>query len=213
MVLLYIVHQFRGEQIHTTCQDISKPVKIECEQQFIVGDIKLSLQPEYKPDCQDKAIETDLNYVCRNNFNKSKPCYYSVFERRNKSEDCYEFTKNVSVKYLCVDITEGTEQTSIVSSTTFDSIGIAAGVSGGVLLTVIVIVVIIRFRGYNSCDCVTKNIASLRRNGQENRIKETGVYECSNVSSRLSDHAYDSFECANYYNMKNVPNSSTIEHN
>lgn len=63
----------------------------------------------------------------------------------------------------------------------------------------------------NRCDCVTKNITSLRRKRQENRTKETGVYECSNISSRLSDHAYDSFECANYYNRKNVPNPSKTE--
>lgn len=97
--LLYLC---KGEQMHTTCQDISKPVRIECEIQFFVGDIKLSLEPEYKTDCKEEAIETDLNYVCRNNFNKSEKCYYSVFERMNKSEDCYDFTKNVSVKYLCI---------------------------------------------------------------------------------------------------------------
>ncbi|XP_063446952.1 uncharacterized protein LOC134726477 [Mytilus trossulus] len=198
----------KGEQIDTTCQDISKPVRIECETQFLVGDIKLSLEPVYKTDCQEETIETDLNYVCRNNFKKSEQCYYSVFERRNKSEDCYECMKNISVKYLCIGITEETEKTSIGSSTTYDSIGLAAGVSGGVLLTIIAIIVILSLRGSNSCDCVAKNITSFRRYGQESRITETGVYECSNISSRLSDHAYDSFECANYYNMKNVPNSS-----
>lgn len=61
----------------------------------------------------------------------------------------------------------------------------------------------------NDCDCVTKNITSFMRNGQESRFKETGIYECSNISSRLSDHAYDSFECPNYFNMTNVHNSST----
>lgn len=64
----------------------------------------------------------------------------------------------------------------------------------------------------NSCDCVTKHITSLKRIEQNSRSKETGVYECSNISSRLSDHAYDSFECSNYYNMTNVPNTSTIVH-
>ncbi|CAG2210775.1 unnamed protein product [Mytilus edulis] len=117
-----IVDSEAGEQIHTSCWDISKSVRIECETQFLVGDIKLSFEPKYKTDCKEKAIETDLNNVCRYNFNKSEQCYYSVFERLNKSDDCYDFTKNVSVKYSCV--------------------GIAAGVSGGVILTIIVMVVI-----------------------------------------------------------------------
>ncbi|CAC5410593.1 unnamed protein product [Mytilus coruscus] len=110
------------------------------------------------------------------------------------------------------NITEGSVETPDESSIQFDIIGIAAGVSGGVLLTIIAVVVICRFRGSNGCDCVTKHITSLVRKGQGSRIIETGVYECSNIPSRLSDHAYDSFECANYYNMTNVPNSSTSGH-
>ncbi|XP_063444924.1 uncharacterized protein LOC134725211 [Mytilus trossulus] len=137
----------KGEQIDTTCQDISKPVRIKCETQFLVGDIKLSLEPVYKTDCQEETIETDLNYVCRNNFKKSEQCFYSVFERRNKSEDCYECMKNISVKYLCVGITEETEKTPVGSSNTYAIIGLAAGVSGGVLLTIIAIIVILRLRG------------------------------------------------------------------
>ncbi|VDI44690.1 Hypothetical predicted protein [Mytilus galloprovincialis] len=127
-----------GEQIHITCQDISKPVRIKCQTQFLVGDIKFAIEPKDKTDCQEEAIDPDLNYVCRNNFNKSEQCYYSVFERRNKSEDCYEFKKNVSVKYLCVDIPDG----SLESPVQNDIIGIAAGVSGGVILTIIAVVVI-----------------------------------------------------------------------
>ncbi|XP_063444923.1 uncharacterized protein LOC134725210 isoform X2 [Mytilus trossulus] len=123
----------KGEEIHTTCLDLSTPVIIECETQFLVGDIKLSLGPKYKTDCQEKAIETDLNNVCRNIFNKSEHCYYSVFERMNKSEDCYDFTKNVSLKYLCIDMDFPVQN---------DIKGIAAGVSGGVVLTIIVVVVI-----------------------------------------------------------------------
>ncbi|XP_052070961.1 uncharacterized protein LOC127709446 [Mytilus californianus] len=110
------------------------------------------------------------------------------------------------------DITEGLEETPVESSIQFDIIGIAAGVSGGILLTITSVFLIYRLRRSNGCDCVTKNITSLMRKGQESRIKETGVYECSNIPSRLSDHAYDSFECANYYNMTNVPNSSTSGH-
>ncbi|XP_076075954.1 uncharacterized protein LOC143046756 [Mytilus galloprovincialis] len=128
----------QGEQILSTCRDMRKPVRIECETQFIVGDIKLSLQPEHKTDCQEKAIQTDLNNVCRNKFNKSEHCYYSVFERMNKSEDCYDFTKNVSVKYMCVDIPDESLEPPVPN----DVIGIAAGVSGGVILTIIVMVVI-----------------------------------------------------------------------
>ncbi|CAC5410591.1 unnamed protein product [Mytilus coruscus] len=100
-----------GEQINTTCRDMSKPVRIECETQFLVGDIELSLEPEYKTDCQEKAIEIDLNNFCRNNFNKSE-------------------------QY----ITDG----SLESPVQYDIIGIAAGVFGGIIITIIAVVVLCR---------------------------------------------------------------------
>lgn len=59
---------------------------------------------------------------------------------------------------------------------------------------------------------MTKNNVFPKRHRQESRITETGVYDCSNISSRLSVHVYDSLECPNYYNMKNVINSSTSVH-
>ncbi|XP_076073119.1 uncharacterized protein LOC143044824 [Mytilus galloprovincialis] len=124
-------------------------------------------------------------------------------------KDCYVTSKTITVTYQCSDITARAEKTYVGPSIPYDIIGIVTGVCGGIVLTIIAVVVICRLEGLNGCELVTKNITFPNRKRQENKIKETCVYESSNISSRLSDHAYDSLECPNYYNMKNVPNSST----
>ncbi|XP_071130624.1 uncharacterized protein [Mytilus edulis] len=202
----------QGQQMTVTCKDMNRPIKIECEKQFLSGDISLSLEPTHliikKKDCPKKSIESELNTFCRN-VNKSDQCELNMSDFMSGYKDCYVTSKTITVTYQCSDLTAGTKKTYVGSSIPYTIIGIVAGVCGGIILTIIAIVVICHLRGLNGCECVTKHVTFPNRKRQENKIKETCVYESSNISSRLSDHAYDSLECPNYYNMKNVPNSST----
>ncbi|CAC5410590.1 unnamed protein product [Mytilus coruscus] len=102
---------------------------IECETQFLAGNITLTFQQEnlaiYQKNCRENSIENELNTFCRT-FNKSDQCKFRLLDFMNKYEDCIVFSKNISVTYQCI--------------------GIVAGVSGGVLVTIIAVFVICRIK-------------------------------------------------------------------
>ncbi|XP_063446951.1 uncharacterized protein LOC134726476 [Mytilus trossulus] len=149
----------QGQRIDTTCQDIDTPIAIVCETQFLAGDIKLTFQQEnptiHQTDCQEKSIENDLNTFCRS-CNQSDQCKFRVLDLMNKYKDCTVFNSNISVTYQCMNNSQTTTNTEISTESRIQSedtrrgfLGflvkykvIVAGVSGGVLVTIIAVFVI-----------------------------------------------------------------------
>ncbi|CAC5410595.1 unnamed protein product [Mytilus coruscus] len=178
-----IAHRIcQGQQVETTCLDMNTPIKIECETQFLAGDIQISLEPEnfisQQKNCTKNSIESELNTFCRN-FNKWDQCKFNVLDFINGYEDCYVFSKHIAITYQCNDIPKG----SIESSTQYDVTGIAAGVSGGILLTIIAVVVICRFSRTIRYPEETVNISC--RNTSLIQLQNIGVQE-EETSCRLN---------------------------
>ncbi|CAG2210776.1 unnamed protein product [Mytilus edulis] len=164
----------QGQQMTATCKDMNRPIRIECEKQFLSGDISLLLEPTHliskQKDCPEKSIESELNTFCRN-VNKSDQCELNMSDFMSGYKDCYVTSKTITVTYQCSDITKGTEKTYVGSSIPYDIIGIVAGVCGGIVLTIIAVVVICRLRGFNSCECVTKNISFPKEKDKKVKIQ------------------------------------------
>ncbi|CAC5424397.1 unnamed protein product [Mytilus coruscus] len=97
----------RGQKIDTTCLDIEKPIKIQCETQLLVGDISISFEPEnlisQQENCSENSIESELNTFCRN-FNKSDQCKFNMLDFISGYKDCNAFNKHITVTYQCSDI-------------------------------------------------------------------------------------------------------------
>lgn len=93
-----------GQQMTTTCKDMSRPIRIECEKHFLSGDISLSLEPTHliskQKDCQEKSIENDLNTFCRN-VTKSDLCEFNMSDFMIGYKDCYVTSKTITVTYQC----------------------------------------------------------------------------------------------------------------
>ncbi|CAC5410596.1 unnamed protein product [Mytilus coruscus] len=124
----------QGQPMDTTCLDMNRPITIECETQFLAGDINLSLKPKYlirqQKNCSENPIASELNTFCRN-FYKSDQCKFNMLDFINGYDDCYDFSKYITVMYQCsdiatgstelstqyynIDITEGSEGTSVES--------------------------------------------------------------------------------------------------
>lgn len=101
--LFFILH--KGNTINIVCQDIITPLTVECETQFLAGNITLTFQQQnptiHQTDCQEKSIENELNTFCRT-FNQSDQCKFRVLDFMNKYKDCIVFNKNISVMYQCI---------------------------------------------------------------------------------------------------------------
>ncbi|VDI58152.1 Hypothetical predicted protein [Mytilus galloprovincialis] len=146
--------QCEGQTVDTTCQDVDTPIRIECETQFLAGDIALTFQQEtqniHKTDCQEKSIEKDLNIICRN-IGKSDQCKFTVSDSMNKYKDCIMFNKNISVTYECIKNSHTTTNMEISTESRIQSEVIAAGVSGGLLVIIIAVCVIRRIKRGKVC--------------------------------------------------------------
>lgn len=86
----------------STCLDLNGPVEIECETQYLVGDIELFLKPEnstsHLHNCSTESYKNKINSFCRN-LNKTDKCKFSV--SNSGYEDCYVSSKNISVSFQC----------------------------------------------------------------------------------------------------------------
>ncbi|XP_071130562.1 uncharacterized protein [Mytilus edulis] len=106
----------QGQQLETTCLDIEKPIKIQCETQLLVGNISLSLEPDnlirQQNKCTGNSIESKLNTFC-SNFNNSEQCEFNMLDFMHGYENCYVTNKHITIKYQCRD----TPTTSMESST------------------------------------------------------------------------------------------------
>lgn len=94
----------KGQKIDTTCLDIETPIKIECETQFLAGQIYVSLEPKHlisqQKHCPEETIESELNKFCRN-VNKTDYCKFEMLDFISGYKDCYVTSKNITVTYQC----------------------------------------------------------------------------------------------------------------
>lgn len=95
---------YKGQQLETTCLDIEKPIKIQCETQLLVGNISLSLEPDnlirQQNKCTGNSIESKLNTFC-SNFNNSEQCEFNMLDFMHGYENCYVTNKHITIKYQC----------------------------------------------------------------------------------------------------------------
>lgn len=49
----------KGQQMTTTCMNMNRPIKIECEKRFLAGNIGISLEPKYLID-QQNVVQKNL---------------------------------------------------------------------------------------------------------------------------------------------------------
>ncbi|VDI44689.1 Hypothetical predicted protein [Mytilus galloprovincialis] len=137
----------QGQRIDTACQDINTPMTIECETQFLAGDITLTFQQVnpniYQKSCQEKFIEKDLNTFCRT-FHRSDPCKFRVLDFMTKYKNCIVFNKNISVTYECINNSQTTTNMEISTDSRIQTK--VAGVSGGLLVIIIAVCVICRIK-------------------------------------------------------------------
>ncbi|XP_076073384.1 uncharacterized protein LOC143044989 isoform X2 [Mytilus galloprovincialis] len=156
-----------GQQVHSTCLKLNEQIEIDCEKQFLVDNITVLLEPEHPTNhlqnCPAESIGNQINSFCRN-LKETDKCKFSVLNFTNGNEECYVSGKNISVSFQCNNNSQTTPnvERSAESSTHFDDlpegerplessvqndiIAIAAGVSGGVLLIIIAVVVTYRVR-------------------------------------------------------------------
>ncbi|CAG2236375.1 unnamed protein product [Mytilus edulis] len=94
----------KGQKLDTTCLDIEKPIKIQCETQLLNGDINISLEPKnlisQQNTCTENLIGSKLNTFC-SSFNKSDQCEFNVLDFISENENCYVTRKTITVTYLC----------------------------------------------------------------------------------------------------------------
>ncbi|CAG2219304.1 unnamed protein product [Mytilus edulis] len=80
----------------------------------------------------------------------------------------------------------------------FPTLEVALGVPLGIIcmICISVAVVLIRRRSVQR-NLVIENAEDRTRTGKTSRIQETGLYECTNVTDRSSDHTYDPLNLKN----------------
>ncbi|XP_071130629.1 uncharacterized protein [Mytilus edulis] len=139
----------QGQQVHSACHELNKPIEIECETQYLASKIELSLEPEnptsHLKNCPAESLQNEINSFCRNSH-KTDKCKFSVLNFTSGYDDCYISSKNMSVSFQCNNNSQTTMNMEISTDSQIQFEAIAAGVGGGVLIIIIVGVVIYRVR-------------------------------------------------------------------
>ncbi|XP_076073394.1 uncharacterized protein LOC143045001 [Mytilus galloprovincialis] len=104
--------------------------------------------------------------------------------------------EGTSIPEECVLNPSSKKLTSVKSG--FPTLGVAVGVPMGItgMICIIFAVVFIRRRSVHR-NLVIENAEDRTITGATSRIQETGLYECTNVTDRSSDHTYDPLNLKN----------------